>query len=306
MSPYPAVMKKSTAIILLLTSCLLWSCIGISSRSLYDAGFTPLQVSAVKSFFTAAALGLILVFTDISKLKIRKGDAILILLVGGSKFAADTLIFYGQSTITLSLTTMLQTTYPYYVALFSIPLFGERLTKKKLVCMAMAAFGCVLATGVLSDSVPTNVLGIFAAVAAGAVIGLNVIAQKISLNKGYSPETVLFYMFVVGAVISLFTADPVFIAESAANDLSLLGYMLLLGLVFTLLGHFLNLKAMKYMSASNLSLICLSEVVFTALVGLVAFNEVMGPAAIAGMILIIASIAIMNLGSTEDSAPAPK
>lgn len=292
-------MKKATAIFLLLAGCLLWSCIGISSRALYAAGLTPLQVSAVKSGTVAIALGLFLLVTDRSKLRVKKGDIILITILGATKFISDTLIFVGQSTIPLSLTVMLQVTYPYYVVLFSIPVFGEHLTRRKVACMAIAAFGCVLATGVLTESGPFEVIGIAAAASAGAVIGINNVSTKMSLNRGYDPETVLFYMFFAGAVISLFVADPISVIGTAASDLSLLGHMLLLGLVFTMLGHLLNLRAMKDMSVSVVSMICLSEIIFTALVGFFAFGENMTVSGIIGMFLIIASIVILNTGSSE-------
>ena len=119
-------------------------------------------------------------------------------------------------------------------------------------------------------------------------------ASKGTLNRGYAPETALFYMFTVGAVISIFFCDLPFMVETAVGDLSILGYMLLLGIVFTLIPHFMNLSAMKYMPITHVMIIGLSEVIFTALVGLVWFQEYLTVSNIAGMILIISSIVIME------------
>ena len=287
-------MRRTVAIVLILAGCFLWACIGISSRALYSAGFTPLQVSATKSGVTALGIALVLIFTDRTRFRVGKKDIWLILLLGLSKYAQDYLIFYGQAHISLSLTAMLQLTSPYYVLVFSAFIFKERITVGKIICMVIAAVGCVLATGVLNGGENNDVFGIMAAVIAGVAGGVFAMASKETLNRGYAPETALFYMFAVGAVISLFFCDLPFMVTTATEDLSILGYMLLLGIVFTLIPHFMNLSAMKHMPITHVVIIGLSEIIFTALVGLVCFEEYLTPSNIVGMILIISSIVIME------------
>lgn len=295
-------MKRSTAIVFLLVGCFLWSCIGIASRALYAAGFTPLQVSATKSGVTALALGLFLLIFDRSKLSVKKKDVWIIAALGITKFICDTLIFYGQAHISLSLTSMLLVTYPYYVLIFSAILFKEKITQWKVMCMIIAALGCILATGVLTEDGPFDALGIIAAACAGVMAGLNSIASKVCLNRGYSPETVLFYLFFAGAVISLFIADPIQMVTIAMNENSVIGYALLLGLFLTLFPHLLNLKAMKWMSVTYVCLIGLSEIVFTSLVGYFVFNENLSASNLIGMVLIISSIVLMELKAKNESA----
>ncbi len=287
-------MKRSFAIALILGGCFLWACIGISSRALNSAGFSPFQVSAVKSGVTALGIGIVLLMTDINRFRVGKKDIWLIVLLGLSKFIQDFLIFYGQAHISLSLTAMLQLTSPYYVLVFSALIFRERITVGKVVCMIIAAVGCVLATGVLNGGENNDVFGILAAVTAGIAGGVYAMTSKGTLNRGYSPETALFYMFAVGAFISLFFCDPVFIVTSAFDDLSILGYMLLLGIVFTLIPHFMNLCAMRHMPITHVMIIGLSEIIFTAIVGMVAFSEFLTISNIIGMFLIVASIVILE------------
>ena len=297
-------MKRSVAIALILGGCFLWACIGISSRALYDAGFSPFQVSAVKSGVTALGIGIVLLMTDISRFKVKKNDIWLIALLGLSKFIQDFLIFYGQAHISLSLTAMLQLTSPYYVLVFSALIFRERITVGKVICMIIAAVGCVLATGVLNGGENNDVFGIMAAVTAGVAGGVYAMASKGTLNRGYSPETALFYMFAVGAFISLFFCDPVFIVTSAVDDLSILGYMLLLGIVFTLIPHFMNLCAMKHMPITHVMIIGLSEIIFTAIVGMVAFGEFLTASNIIGMVLIVTSIVILETAVAGKDEPS--
>ena len=287
-------MRKSVAITLILAGCFLWACIGISSRALNDAGFSPFQVSATKSGITALGVGIVLLLMDRTKFKVRKNDIWLILLLGLSKFTQDYLIFYGQAHISLSLTAMLQLTSPYYVLVFSALIFRERITFGKVVCMIIAAVGCVLATGVLAGGENNDTFGILAAAIAGVAGGVFAMASKGTLNRGYAPETALFYMFAVGAVISLFFCKPLSMVETVSNDLSILGYMFLLGIVFTLIPHFMNLSAMNHMPITHVVIIGLSEIIFTALVGMVCFQEYLTLSNIVGMILIISSIVTME------------
>ena len=170
--------------------------------------------------------------------------------------------------------------------------------------MIIAAIGCVLATGVLNGGENNDVFGIMAAVTAGVAGGVYAMASKGTLNRGYSPETALFYMFAVGAFISLFFCDPVFIVTSAVDDLSILGYMLLLGIVFTLIPHFLNLCAMKHMPITHVMIIGLSEIIFTAIVGMVAFGEFLTASNIIGMVLIVASIVILETAVAGKDEPS--
>ena len=296
-------MRKSVAISLILAGCFLWACIGISSRAMYDAGFSPFQVSATKSIVTSLGIGIFLLFYDRTCFKVKKEDIWLILLLGISKFTQDFLIFYGQAHITLSLTAMLQLTSPYYVLVFSAFIFRERITTKKIICMVIAAVGCVLATGVLTDSGDnSDTFGIIAAAVAGIAGGVFAMASKGSLNRGYRPHTVLFYMFFVGACISIFFCDPVMMIDICMEDRSILGYALMLGLLFTLVPHFMNLSAMNHMSIVHVTLIGLSEIIFTALVGMVVFDEYLTLSNTIGMVLIIGSIVLLELGSDSSGS----
>ena len=287
-------MRRFVAISLILAGCFLWACIGISSRALFAAGFSTFQVCTTKSAVTSLGVGIVLLVTDKSKFAVKRQDIWLIALLGLSKLAQDYLIFYGQAHISLSLTAMLQLTSPYYVLVFSAFIFRERITVGKVICMVIAAVGCVLATGVFNGGENNDVFGIMAAVIAGVAGGIFAMASKGTLNRGYAPETALFYMFAVGAIISVFFCDLPFMVETAAGDLSILGYMLLLGIVFTLIPHFMNLSAMKHMPITHVVIIGLSEIIFTALVGLVCFEEYLTLGNIVGMILIISSIVIME------------
>ena len=296
-------MRKSVAIFLILAGCFLWACIGISSRAMYDAGFSPFQVSATKSIVTSLGIGIFLLFYDRTCFKVKKEDIWLILLLGISKFTQDFLIFYGQAHITLSLTAMLQLTSPYYVLVFSAFIFRERITTKKIICMVIAAVGCVLATGVLTDSGDnSDTFGIIAAAVAGIAGGVFAMASKGSLNRGYRPHTVLFYMFFVGACISIFFCDPVMMIDICMEDRSILGYALMLGLLFTLVPHFMNLSAMNHMSIVHVTLIGLSEIIFTALVGMVVFDEYLTLSNTIGMVLIIGSIVLLELGNDNEKS----
>lgn len=287
-------MKRSVAVTLLFAGCFLWACIGISSRALYSAGFSPFQVSATKAGVTAVGIGVILAMSDMSKFAIRRKDISVFLVLGLSKFVADYLIFYGQSTISLSLTAMLQLTSPYYVLIFSAVLFGERITGRKIGCMTIAAVGCILATGVLSGSGNNDISGIIAASCAGVAGGVLAVTSKESLNRGYGPETVLFYMFAVGAAISVFFCDPVWMVEKALEGTDVFVFMLLLGVLFTLIPYFMNLSAMGHMPITHVAVIGLSELIFTALVGLVMFQELPTLSTVVGICMIILSIVLLE------------
>ncbi len=69
--------------------------------------------------------------------------------------------------------------------------------------------------------------------------------------------------------------------------------------MFTLIGHLLNLTAMGHMPITHVMVIGLSELIFTVIVGIIAFSEIPGGFNIAGMALIVISIIVMEIFCTD-------
>ena len=84
-----------------------------------------------------------------------------------------------------------------YVLIFAYILFREKITFKKLICMALAIFGCILMTGVLEtplENIP--LFGIVSGLGAGLFWAIYLMASKKSIENGKHTFTILFYSII--------------------------------------------------------------------------------------------------------------
>ena len=103
----------------------------------------------------------------------------------------------SMNTVPLSLAAVLLSIAPIYVLIFAYVLFGEKITSKKIICMLLAIFGCILMTGILeSDLSNMPLLGIVSGIGAGLFWAVYLMASKKSIENGNHTYTILIYSIV--------------------------------------------------------------------------------------------------------------
>ena len=152
--------KAVSAYAAVTVSAILWGFIGFFSRNLYAEGFSPMQVAFTRMLIGLLVMSVFLVILDRTCFRIRKKDLWIFLLFAVFKVLSDLFLFKAQVLIHLSLSSVLQLTSPYWVLLYCVILFHERITFRKLFAICMAFFGCILVTGLLSEDVSFDTLGI--------------------------------------------------------------------------------------------------------------------------------------------------
>lgn len=216
-------------------------------------------------------------------------------------------IFYLMSTdrIPIGMTSILLYLYPAVVAVLSRLFLGERLTRVKLLALALASVGAVLTigapgavrdmTGVWMALVTPTVYSIYIIV--GAKLQRGVPAQVSSATIMGSAAALAFGMGVLGPLIApgsrLFTLQ---------FDLPWQAWLALLafGAVCTAPPVLTFLESVKHIGASQTSILSTIELVATALFGALFFAEALQPLQIAGGVLVIGAVVILTL------SPAPR
>ena len=135
-------------------------------------------------------------------------------------------------------------------------------------------------------------------------VGLGFIAMKSSsgmtifsrfaLDRGYSSWTITFYSFVFCALGCLICARPGMIVNAAAAQPALLVPMALLGLITGFAAFVLYTNGLRFLETGRASVIASLELVFGALVGLIAYGERVGADALAGIVLILLAVTILS------------
>lgn len=273
----------------------IWGFIGVITRNLLSLGFDPLQITAIRMGVCAMAILLLVILFDRSSLKIARKDLWVFVLFGVVKTVSDLLLFLAQSRINISLSTVLQMTSPYWVIVFSAFLLSEKITLKTVCCVIVAAIGCVLVTGILEEELSFDTIGILAALGSGIMFALYSVGTKIVINKGYSPNTGILYMFLFGTICIVPFTDNAEILTRSVAEWDVLFNVLMMGIVMSLVTFKLQSYGLKHLEAGKVAIILLLEIVVATFVGILLYNEVLSALNIIGTILVPLSILFMNL-----------
>lgn len=198
-------------------------------------------------------------------------------------------------------TTVATATVCYYLAplflLLASPLIGERLTAKKLCCIAVALVGLVFVSGMMEGGLPhlselTGVgLGIGAAVFYATVMVLN---KKLSPIPAYDKTVIqLGTAAVVILPYLLFTGGPELLALTPISVILLL----IVGIVHTGFAYALYFGSMKALSAQSVAVFSYLDPVIAVVLSALFLKEGITVWGIAGTVLILGSALYSELPS---------
>lgn len=117
------------------------------------AGFTQMQVVAIRVTAAAIALTLYILVKDRSLLRVKLRDCWCFVGTGIISLVFFNWCYFTAIELTsLAVAAVLMYTSPIFVMLFSALLFHERITGKKVVALLMTFLGCLFVAGVFGSS----------------------------------------------------------------------------------------------------------------------------------------------------------
>lgn len=287
---------KRLAPVFVLSAGTLWGLMGIFVRKLSTYGFSSLQIACLRILFGAA---LFLVITGVfnrNLLKIQLRDVGLFLGMGLLSLLLFTVCYFTTINLaSLSVAAILLYTSPIWVMLMSAICFREKITRRKLLCAAMAFGGCVLVSGIGSASSLSPmviVTGLMSAVG----YGLYSIFGTFALRK-YQPLTVTTYAFLFGAVGAAVLCKPneiITVISSAPNPAGLVLLLMLTAFVTAVLPYLLYTVGLNHMRASAAAIMASIEPVVATAAGALVFGEGLTLSAFTGIALVLGAIVVLN------------
>ena len=141
---------KTNGTLLIILAGIFWGSMGIFVRGLADlAGFTSIQIVSLRLTVAAVTFTFILLRKDLKGFRIALKDIPLFLGLGlGSVLFFAACYFTAIQMMTLSVAAILLYTSPIWVMLMSLLFFREKMTKTKLLALAISFLGCILISGV--------------------------------------------------------------------------------------------------------------------------------------------------------------
>ena len=173
--------------------------------------------------------------------------------------------------------------------------FRETLTRAKVLALLLAFAGCALVSGIARGHLALTPQALLLGLGSGLSYALYSIFSRFALDRGYDSWTITFYSFAVCVLGCLLFSHPGQIVSAVAADPALLLPMLLLGLITGFAAFLLYTCGLRRLEAGRASVIASFELVFGALVGLIAFGERIGADAAAGIVLILAAVGVLSI-----------
>ncbi|MGE5943375.1 MAG: DMT family transporter, partial [Flavobacteriales bacterium] len=183
---------------------------------------------------------------------IEKKDWLLFFMCGLFGGAASQLLFFHGISLTSPIdASIIMTLTPVVVLVFSLFILKERITRNKLLGIAIGGIGAITLIIYGNTAVGTSsLLGNLFIFLNACFYGLFLVLAK-SLMKKYHPITVISWMFLIGFIIVFpFGIDNVWTTNFEAftlNSYLIAGYMVLFT---TFLAYLLNIYALNHVSPS--------------------------------------------------------
>ena len=290
--------EQKKGYILVLTAGALWGTIGFFATLLSNLGMNAAPVAFYRVLFSAVMLALILLIKGkgVSLFRISRRGLISCILIGFISQAFYNVCYMnaieqnGMATAAVFLYTS-----PIYVALLSRLFFHEPLSGNKILAILVNIIGCVLTvTGGAFSEQRISAFGLMMGILAGFTYAMLPILSRTGADDE-DPYTAAFYGQLFGTILLFFLVRPwqnIGTAFSWQIVLVLIGF----GVVPSALAYIAYYGGLgKITETSKIPILASIETVVAAGIGLMAFGQKLGPAKIIGIILVLCSIAIMNV-----------
>ena len=286
---------KNKALFAVLAAGTFWGTMGFFARSLYAAGFGPLEVAQTRITTGLVFVGLYILLFNRSLFRVKWKDMWCFLGTGiVSLLLFSTCYFSALNYTSLAVAAILLYTAPFFVMLMSLLLFKEKMNGKKVFALVLAFTGCVLVSGVGGDE-KFSWIGILLGLGSGFFYALYSIFGRYAINRGYGAWTMTFYTFLFCSVGCAFLCDWQVIVTSVQADNSVLLWVLGLGFVTAFLPYVLYSTGLENMESSKASILASVEPVVSALFGVFVFHEALSIWGILGILMVLGAIVVLNV-----------
>lgn len=284
------IISNRLAYIYVLLGASLWGIIGIFVDELSQAGFTSLQIVALRVVTAAVMLVLYLVVTNPKLLKIDFKDSFS--FIGTGIFSIvffNWCYFTAIEEVSLSIAVILLYTGPAFVTLLSWILFKEPMTRRKMGALLLTLLGCALVIKAIPISDQRiSLFGFLVGLGSGFGYALYSIFGKHALKK-YESLTVITYTFVFASAVMLPLSGITIEAGQLASSYV---WMLILGLGFfpTALAYLLYTTGLSMVESSRASITATIEPVVATLLGVFVLNEILTGYQVVGILLVLVAV----------------
>lgn len=276
---------------------------GVFVRTLTQNGIDQTTLLFLRFSIAIIPILMAILLTDRKLFKIDLSDLPMLLVCAICIIGLNLCYNESMNTVPLSLAAVLLSLAPIYVLILAYILFREKITSKKLICMVLAIFGCILMTGVLESNISDiPLLGIISGIGAGLFWAFYLMASKKLIENGTNTYSILFYSIIfISIALVPFTNFSQITSFVLINPTLTIIFLILHSTFSFALPYILSTISLKYIDSGVSSILLSGAEPFAALIfGLFIYGEIPTIVMFCGFILTI--IAMMMLSRKEQQA----
>ena len=287
------------AVYVMLAGCL-WGTVSVFINLLDTAGFTSMQCVALRSVLTAVILFVYLLITDRKKLLIQVRHIPCFIGMGILSVVFFNFCYFRCISLMggAAVPALLLYTAPVIVMILSALCFKEKITRRKVIAIILALAGLSVVTGAFTGGETVSAAAVLYGLGAAFGYALYSIFGKFVVGK-YDPVAIIFYTFLVASAASL-PISGLTGSLSLLQDPSVLLPLAGLVLICTVAPYLFYTKGLSGIEAGKASVLATVEPVAAAIVGIAFFHESITISKVLGMILVLASVISLNIGTQKN------
>ena len=292
-------MNNKKAVFSVILAGILWGVTSVFIRALSASGLDAMQISCIRMIMASLIFTSVILIKDPKLLKIKLKDIWVFVGTGIiSVVLFNCCYFYTIIKSQASVAVVLLYTSPVFIMLMSAVLFKERITAKKIIALVLTFTGCVLVAGLAGGGYKITPVILLTGLGSGLFYAMYTIFGRVALKK-YDTMTVTAYTFIFGMIGALPIGKIGVSAKIIAGEPKLIFWCLCVGLISTVLPYFFYTWGLQRMESGKAAILVAVEPLVGAVIGMTVFHESHDVFKIAGIVLILSAIVLLNLNDEK-------
>lgn len=255
-------------------------------------GMDFMNVISYRFLFATIALAVLLKIRKVS-FGIEKTDLPTLLLLSFFYLISSVFLLWGYKFMPSGVVTTIHFMYPVITTLVMMLFFHEKNSLFRTLAILMA-IGGVYALSHSDSQGETNMLGVIIVLISAVGYALYLVTVGQRKNQSLKGLKLTFYVFLFSTVILLAGMSSTGSLHSIP-DLATAGNLLQLAIIPTVVSNLTLIEAIKYIGATQTSVLGAMEPVTAVIVGIAIFGEAFTFTIAVGIILIISAVTIIIL-----------
>ena len=308
MAKRPADARSSHALAGLLAvaaAAALWAVAAAVARSLFDDGVEPLQLVQARAFVSAAGLALVPAAWRGGGRETERGRIATVIALGLAIALVNGFYYVAIQRLAVAVALVLQYTGPALVVAW-VSVKARRLPSREIaLSLAGAIVGVVLVSQLLEGNIGSlDVVGILCGVGAAVMFATYTLVSE-KAGQAYGVMGALFRGFVAASIAWLIFQIPQG-WPSTLTDNGHLPRVIFVGAAGTLAPFLLYLWGVQQIQAQRAVIAATLEPVIAGAIAWIWLDQILTPLQLIGGIVIIVSIASLQMHRPQPAAPAPE